>query len=419
MKTCNNTLKAIGPGLVWACAAIGVSHLVQSTRAGAGYGFQLVSVVLLANLFKYPFFEFGPRYAVATGESLIDGYKRMGKWVVILFLALTVGTMFSIQAAVTSVTVGIITSVIPLPLSYIQWTILLLVICGLIITLGKYKTLDRMVKWIIVILSVATIAAFVMAIFRHFPYNNYRHYPFNWSSVTDVAFLVALVGWMPSTIDISVWNSFWTLAKIEDTGYRPSLKEMKIDFNIGYIGTVILSLIFLSLGALVMYGSGISFSNNGTHFANQFFELYTTLIGSWSFPIVAVAALATMFSTTITVLDAYPRVLTPIVHTLLPKVMKPAYDKTLTYVWIIVLITGAVLLIVEFTHQMKVLVDFATTLSFITAPVLGYLNLRVVTMKHVPENFRPGKFLKILSWTGLVVLTAFALFFLAKKVGNF
>ena len=30
-----NFLKSIGPGLLFAGAAIGVSHLVQSTRAGA------------------------------------------------------------------------------------------------------------------------------------------------------------------------------------------------------------------------------------------------------------------------------------------------------------------------------------------------------------------------------------------------
>ncbi|MCF8360125.1 MAG: Nramp family divalent metal transporter [Prolixibacteraceae bacterium] len=418
MKTHRNTLKAIGPGLIWACAAIGVSHLVQSTRAGAAYGFLLVGVVLLANLFKYPFFEFGPRYALATGESLIDGYKRMGKWVVVMFLVLTVGTMFSIQAAVTAVTVGIITSVIPLSLSYVQWTVLLLLICGLIVSLGRYRTLDRLVKGIIVILAFATIIAFIIACFRHFPYNNYRHYPFEWS-VTDVAFLVALVGWMPSAIDISVWNSLWTIAKIKDSGYRPTLKQTRLDFNIGYFGTTLLSLMFLGLGALVMYGSGISFSNNGTHFANQFFELYTTSIGRWAFPVIAIAALATMFSTTLTVLDAYPRVLTPIAVALLPKKVKPSLEKKLTYVWIVVLVTGAVLLIVKYTNQMKMLVDFATTLSFLTAPVLGYLNLRAVTMKHVPEKFRPGKFLIILSWVGLFVLTAFALFFMLKKAGIF
>ena len=31
--------QSIGPGIIWAAAAIGVSHLVQSTRAGADFGF--------------------------------------------------------------------------------------------------------------------------------------------------------------------------------------------------------------------------------------------------------------------------------------------------------------------------------------------------------------------------------------------
>ena len=48
---------AFGPGLLWAASAIGVSHLVQSTRAGAVAGFGLASVILLAVIFKYPFFD--------------------------------------------------------------------------------------------------------------------------------------------------------------------------------------------------------------------------------------------------------------------------------------------------------------------------------------------------------------------------
>ena len=73
-------LKTLGPGILFASTAIGVSHLVQSTRAGANYGFALLWAVILANLFKYPFFEYGSRYANATGTSIIDGYKRMGTW---------------------------------------------------------------------------------------------------------------------------------------------------------------------------------------------------------------------------------------------------------------------------------------------------------------------------------------------------
>ena len=72
-------LRKLGPGLLFAGAAIGVSHLVQSTRAGADFGWGLIWALVLVNLFKYPFFQFGPRYALATGESLLDGYKKLGK----------------------------------------------------------------------------------------------------------------------------------------------------------------------------------------------------------------------------------------------------------------------------------------------------------------------------------------------------
>ena len=64
--------KGFGPGLMWAAAAIGVFHLVQSTRAGALAGFGMAGVILFALVLKYPFFEYGPRYAAATGRSLVE-----------------------------------------------------------------------------------------------------------------------------------------------------------------------------------------------------------------------------------------------------------------------------------------------------------------------------------------------------------
>ena len=91
---------SFGPGLLWAAAAIGVSHLVQSTRAGAVAGFGLVGVILLALIIKYPFFEYGPRYAAATGSSLVEGYLRIGRWALWLYLAITLVMSVIIQSAV-------------------------------------------------------------------------------------------------------------------------------------------------------------------------------------------------------------------------------------------------------------------------------------------------------------------------------
>ena len=87
-------LKAIGPGILFASTAIGVSHLVQSTRAGADYSFGLLLAIVLANILKYPFFEYGSRYANATGKSIIDGYLNLGKWALWLYFIITISSMF-------------------------------------------------------------------------------------------------------------------------------------------------------------------------------------------------------------------------------------------------------------------------------------------------------------------------------------
>ncbi len=101
-------MKILGPGLLYAGAAVGVSHLVQSTRAGAAYGFDLVWILILANVIKYPFYEFAPRYAVSTGNDLIKGYYKTGKWSLIFFGLITISTMFAITAAVAMVTAGLV-----------------------------------------------------------------------------------------------------------------------------------------------------------------------------------------------------------------------------------------------------------------------------------------------------------------------
>ena len=56
--------KAFGPGILMASAAIGGSHIVASTQAGALYGWQLAVIVILVNIFKYPFFRFGTQYTL-------------------------------------------------------------------------------------------------------------------------------------------------------------------------------------------------------------------------------------------------------------------------------------------------------------------------------------------------------------------
>ena len=63
-----NLLKALGPGILFASTAIGVSHLVQSTQAGEKFGLGLLWAIIIANFLKYPFFEHGSYYLLFAEE---------------------------------------------------------------------------------------------------------------------------------------------------------------------------------------------------------------------------------------------------------------------------------------------------------------------------------------------------------------
>ena len=154
----------LGPGLLYAGAAVGVSHLVQSTKAGGNYGFQLLIFVVIANILKYPFFEFAPRFTLSRKKSIIEGYNELGKWAVWLFFGLTILTMFTIQAAVTLVTSALIKSIFNLNWNLQIISLIVIVICAIIIIIGKYATLDRLMKFIIILLSISTFIATIFAI---------------------------------------------------------------------------------------------------------------------------------------------------------------------------------------------------------------------------------------------------------------
>ncbi|MBN1339979.1 MAG: Nramp family divalent metal transporter [Bacteroidales bacterium] len=405
--------RLLGPGLIFAGAAVGVSHLVQSTRAGASYGYGLLWVLVLANILKYPFFEFGPRYAAVTGKSLIEGYRKLGNWAVVMFTIITVSTMFSIQAAVTIVTAGLAGSILGIPLDPYKISMIILFISLVVLVVGKYALLDKTIKIVIVILAFSTMIAAITALTGEPAGETGLMKSFSWKNGADILFIIAFAGWMPAPIDVSVWQSLWTVAKKESLRNQLTLTDALKDFRTGFIGTAVIAIFFMILGREVLYGTGIQLSESGLVFAEQLISIYTGTIGKWSYYVIAAAALTTMLSTTLTCLDAYPRVLKPITEIFFSKLkrQKTKFDwHTLT--WGFIVATGALLLLGYLHSTMQTMVDIATTLSFITAPALAVLNYKVVTHKHMPESGKPGKWLKVYAWTGIICLSFFAAFFL-------
>lgn len=401
--------KSIGPGLLMAAAAIGVSHLVQSTRAGAEYGYALVWAIVLANLFKYPFLEFGPRYAIATGRHLIHGYAKLGRWAIWTYILFTIGTMFAIQAAVTIVTASLAAELTGIQLSSGLWSAVILGFCILLLIKNSYAVLDSVIKIFMAVLAVSTLVAVTAALIQSpAPSEATIVTPEIWT-VSGVAFLIALMGWMPIPIDASVWHSIWTLERSKQTKYTPKLRESLIDFNIGYIGASAFALGFLALGAQVMYGSGESFAASGGAFSQQLINLYTVTLGNWAYLLITICAFSTMFSTTFTVTDTYPRVCSELL-----KLYRPSTEQEgdLRYRTLLIGITLLSLSFLIFMgDRFRLLIDLATTLSFLTAPVLAFINYRLIFHSDVNPEFHPPAWLRYLAVGGLLFLTGFAIFY--------
>ena len=399
-----NNLKKLGPGLLFAGAAIGVSHLVQSTRAGADFGWGLIWALILVNLFKYPFFQFGPRYALATGESLLDGYKKLGKSYLWIYFFLNLATMFTIQTAVTIVTAGLASNLFGISTDMVYWSIAITIICLVILLLGKYQFLDKVIKGIILILTISTVLALIIAFSKQ---NGSIGFTQVFPNGSELLFLIAFMGWMPAPMDISIWHSIWVIEKRQTLNNKLSVKDGLFDFNVGYFTTVFLGICFVGLGALVMHGSGLDFSNKGGEFAGQLIDLYTRNLGESSYLVISIAAFTTMFSTTITTLDASPRAMSKASQLIFNKKNKDFY-----LLWICILALGTSLVFLLLLTEMGLLVQIATVLSFITAPFYAFLNYRLIYSSHMPVNERPGLKTKILSISGILFLSGFSIIYL-------
>ena len=401
--------KTLGPGILFASTAIGVSHLVQSTRAGANYGFGFLIFIIIANLFKYPFFEFASRYSNVTGKSIIEGYKSLGKWVLWSYLLITLISMFFITSAVGAVTAGFLQNLFQTSELGILNHLALFLVCGSILTLGRYSSLDSLIKIIGFVLLLSTLIAFLLVLIKGPISHNL--FPDVKYIKSDILFIIALMGWMPTAVDLSSWNSLWTLERIKQTNFKPTLNQTIFEFNIGYLSSAFLSLCFLTLGAYLMYGTENDFSNSSAIFANQVITLYTQSIGSWSYLIISISGFSIMFGTCIAVLDGYARSAEECFRLTFSRESKIPYYTII--IWAIIL--GSLIIISLFGSSIKSLVDLATTISFMIAPFVAFANYKLVSTPYVGKENSPQTWLKYLAIGGMIYLIGFGMLFLYAR----
>jgi len=413
----NYLFNALGPGILLAATAIGVSHLVQSVQAGAKYGLLFILFILFAHIIKYPFFEAAPRYSSVTKKTLLHGYYDLHPAYLVIYLIVTLLSVFTLLSAVTVVAAGIFANMIKLDFNIHVWSTIVLTSSYLILAIGKYEFLDRSIKYVILALTITSILSLVLALTSLDLSSRITVPEFSFSNNLDLLFLIGFLGWMPCPLDCAVWNSIWIVEKKHNDSIDVSYKKSLLDFRAGYLTTAILGIIFLLLGYVMFYGSGTELPPKSIGFVAKFLEVYTNSLGSWSFYLIATAAFITMFSTVITCTDGYHRSIAKSIKLLFYDRKNNKCDEDKIYLYVLTACVIITLLVIYFLiENMRQLVLIATVISFLTTPILAWFNLKLLTHKNYPKKYRPSKRYIAVSYVMLSILICLAVGFILSRI---
>ncbi|MHC4167125.1 MAG: Nramp family divalent metal transporter [Planctomycetota bacterium] len=409
----------LGPGLLLAATAIGASHLVMSPQAGSLFGYQLLWLVTLTHLFKYHAFEFGPRYAAATGESLIAGYMRVPGpkgWALWILMGGTVAQGIGVLAGVVSIAAAVLTTFVG-RMSLEFYTALVIVTVLGFLFLGGYGWLDFLNKIMMTVLFLATLAVFVPAVPPPAAFTNFVIPSIPEGSIPLIA---AILGWMPTGIDVSIWHSLWTLEKHPELVSKGAQGARKLeilrlsltDMRIGYALSFVVAAVFLILAALFLQGTEQKIADE--EFAKSLAAIYTNRIGPWMYVVFMVAAFSAMYSTTYTVMDGFSRSFAETVATLRPD-LRAKWWKRLYWGFVLTTAIFAFVVVVKSGNPVK-LVTVVALLSLCVAPLYYGLNYYCVTRFITEDKFRARIPARVVALLGIVVMFLATLLYAASKL---
>ncbi|MBL7186093.1 MAG: Nramp family divalent metal transporter [Phycisphaerae bacterium] len=287
--------------------------------------------------------------------------------------------------------------------------------------LGGYGWLDFLNKIMMTVLFLATAAVFIPVIPRPAVFVNFVVPSIPAGSIPLVA---AILGWMPTGIDVSIWHSLWTLEKHPELasartpGAGASARKLEIlrlsltDMRIGYALSFVVASVFLILAALFLHGTNRKIADVG--FAESLAAIYTEQIGPWMYVVFMVAAFSAMYSTTYTVMDGFSRSFAETVATLRPGLRARWWARLY---WAFVLATAAFAYIVAVTVGNPVtLVTVVALLSLCAAPLYYALNYYCVTRFIKEDKFRVRMPARVVAVLGIAVMFLATLLYAGSKL---
>lgn len=245
----------IGPGLVVAATGVGAADMVATLVAGSRYGYGLLWAVIAGVVMKIILVEGAGRYSLATGRTIFEGWRSLGRWTTWYF-----GPYIMIWGFVYGAT-AMSSSAMPLAvlfpsLSLTAWALVMGLAGFVMVWFGRYALFERISAVLVAMMFVTVVGLAVIAM-PNLPEALRGLVPLLPEGPGNVMYTLALAGGVGGTITLAAYG-YW----LREKGWYSSrwMRVMRIDNAAAYVLTGIFVIAMLVVGAEVVRAAGVSLS---------------------------------------------------------------------------------------------------------------------------------------------------------------
>ncbi len=287
--------RVVGPGLVVAATGVGAADLVATLVAGAKFGYTLLWVAVVGAIIKVVLVEGAGRYSLATGRTIFEGWRSIGRWTTWYFAPYIV--IWGLVYGATAMSSTALPLVALFPGLSLRWTAIAMGLVGLtLVWAGSYATFEKVVAAFVGIMFITVVGAAVLTLPNLGEILLGLRPIFPEESIVNV---LAIAGGVGGTITLAAYG-YW----LREKGWHTPafMRVMRLDNGAAYVMTGMFVVAMLVVGAELYYSAGIAITSGdqalvqladvledrygevfGKVFLVGFFaSSFSSLIGVWS-----------------------------------------------------------------------------------------------------------------------------------------
>ncbi|MFA5630493.1 MAG: Nramp family divalent metal transporter [Porticoccaceae bacterium] len=248
--------RLIGPGLIAAATGVGAGDLVATLVAGSRFGYTLLWAAVFGCVLKIILVESVGRWYLASGQTLFQGWRSLGRWATLYFGIYVVIWGFVYGATAMSSTA--------LPLAALFPAVDLKVFAvmsgclGLaLVWIGNYAMFEKLVALLVGIMFLAVVGSAVVAAPN---LGDILHGLVPRMPPGSLFYVLGLAGGVGGTITLAAYG-YW----LREKGWRQPrwMTVMRIDNTAAYVMTGIFVVSMLIVGAELLYSANIALHGGG------------------------------------------------------------------------------------------------------------------------------------------------------------